>query len=258
MTTRHELIRRELLANGFVATSELSERFGVDVSTIRRDLAVLEREGALRRSHGGATALTVAGEPDIPYRLKKTKRLPQKKAIAEHAAGLVSDGQILVIDSGSTTYAFVERLRHLNSLTIVTNDLRVAKFSAEQAGWMLLVTGGQVMEGVYTMIGDHAVRLLGEVRADWAFLGADAIDPTAGITNSSLEESKAKRAMIVSASATAVLADSSKFGHRSVCPVAAIDDVRHLITDDDLPVADRGAYGDRLICVAADPAAESS
>lgn len=253
MTTRHELIRRELVSTGFVTTSALSDRFGVDVSTIRRDLAMLERDGVLKRSHGGATAVAAPGEQDIPYRLKRTKRLTQKRAIAAHAAGLVSEGQILVIDSGSTTYAFVERLRALNSLTVVTNDLRVAKFSAEQSGWTLLVTGGQLVEGVYTLIGDHAVRLLGEVRADWAFLGADAVDPVAGITNSGLEESKAKRAMIAAARAAVVLADSSKLGRRSLCPVASVDDIDHLITDDDLPAADREAYGERLTCVAVDP-----
>jgi DeoR family transcriptional regulator, aga operon transcriptional repressor len=246
---RRSLIRRELESATYVTTRDLSARLDVDVSTVRRDLVELEKEGVLLRKHGGAVLVDARADPDVPYRFKATLNTAQKAAIARSAASLVSPGDILVVDSGSTTFEMVRALRDVPDLTIITNDLQIARTVADIAGWQLLVTGGVLMENVYTLTGEATIAFIEGVRADWTFLGADAVDARAGITNSNLQEARVKRAMMGAAEETVILADSTKFGRRTISPVTGVGELKHLITDDGLPVGDRAQYGSALIVV---------
>ncbi|MDR5701375.1 DeoR/GlpR family DNA-binding transcription regulator [Agromyces aerolatus] len=246
---RRSLIQQELESATYVTTSDLSSRLDVDVSTVRRDLIALEREGILVRRHGGAMLVDSRTDADIPYSYKATLRTAEKTAIAARAAAMVAPGEIVIVDSGSTTFEMVLALRDVSDLTVVTNDLQIARTVADIEGWRLLVTGGALMEHVYTLSGEAAVRFFEDVRADWTFLGADAVDPRLGVTNSNPQEAQVKRAMIAASNETVILADSSKLNRRSVSPVAQIADVKHLITDGGLDVDSRAAYGPGLIIV---------
>jgi DeoR/GlpR family transcriptional regulator of sugar metabolism len=244
---RRSLIQHELELSTYVTTSELSARLRVDVSTVRRDLVALEREGILQRRHGGAVLTEARIDGDIPYSYKATLRTAEKTAIARRAATFVQASEILIVDSGSTTFELILALRDTPDLTIVTNDLQIARTVADVAGWRLLVSGGALMENVYTLWGESTIRFIEEVRADWTFLGADAIDPKLGVTNSNLQEAQVKRAMIDASNETVILADSSKFGRRSISPVTTIEKVKHIVTDGGLPEMDRPPYGPGLV-----------
>jgi DeoR/GlpR family transcriptional regulator of sugar metabolism len=217
----------------------------VDASTIRRDLDTLVRSGQAERTHGGARPVTGASS-EIPYAVKKTERQPEKIAIARRAAQHVADGDTIILDSGSTTYQVALELRHKADLTIITNDLRIGKYVATIPAVRLLVTGGELLGSVFTLVGERAVDFLSDYSADWAFLGADAIDPTAGITNTNTLEVPLKRAIISAAARTVVLADSSKFGHRALAKVAAIDEVETILTDSGLPSDQAEQYGGKV------------
>lgn len=242
---RREIFHR-LLADGYVDAKTLSSELGVDTSTIRRDLDVMAREGKVERTHGGARPVDGATF-EVPYALKKEVRRREKTAIAAVAASLVADGDSVVLDSGSTTYEVAVALRHKSSLTILTNDLRIAKFVAAFPDVRLLVSGGELLGSVYTLIGDHAVRFMSHYSAEWAFLGADAIDPVAGITNTNTLEVPIKRALIGAAARTVVVADHSKFGHRTLAKVATIDEVDSIVTDAELDEDQRKLYGTKLV-----------
>jgi len=242
---RREIFHR-VLADGYVDAKTLSTALGVDSSTIRRDLDALAREGKVERTHGGAKAVDGVSF-EVPYVLKKDVRRAEKTAIAESAAALVADGDSVVLDSGSTTYEVAVALRHRSSLTVLTNDLRIAKFVATFPDVRLLVSGGELLGSVYTLIGDHAVAFMSQYSARWAFLGADAIDPTAGITNTNTLEVPVKRALIAAAASTVVVADHSKFGHRTLARIATIDEVDRIITDSGLPEDLRGGYHGKLV-----------
>ncbi|MEU1994055.1 DeoR/GlpR family DNA-binding transcription regulator [Nocardia gamkensis] len=232
-STRRREIMHRLLTSGYVEAKALAEELGVDASTIRRDLDALERAGQAQRTHGGARPIPGA-TAKLPYTMKEGERLTQKTAIGEAAAARVSNGDTVILDSGSTTYEVARALRDHKDLTVITNDLRIATLIAETPGMRLLVTGGELLGSVYTLVGERAIGFLSDYTADWTFLGADAVDVDAGITNMNTLEVPLKRAMIAAATRAVAVADSSKFGRRALAKVAGIDEVSCVITDSEL------------------------
>lgn len=241
---RKREILRLLYLTGYVEAKDLAQQLGVDGSTIRRDLDALARAGHLQRTHGGAQAR--AGAIDVPYAVKRGEHLMAKQGIAAAAALLVRDGDSVLLDSGSSTYQLAVALAGRRNLTIVTNDLLIGQAVADYPGLHLLVTGGELLTYTYTLFGDRAVAFVEDLRVDWTFIGADAIDVEAGITNTNTLEIPLKRQMLAVARTTVVLADSSKFGRRSLVRVAGIEEVDRILTDDELDIADESRYGMRL------------
>lgn len=229
---RREILRR-VAEEGHVEARVLAADLDVDSSTIRRDLDALARAGQLDRVHGGARSGGRA-VPEVPYAVKQHERLAQKASIAAAALELVSDGMSVILDSGSTTYQVALALRARRGLTVVTNDLRAAKTLALVPELRLLVTGGELLGSVFTLVGPAAEAFLADVRVDLAFLGADAVDARAGITNTNSLEVPLKRAMLAAATTRVVCADSSKFGHRALVRVAGLAEVDLVLTDDEL------------------------
>ncbi|GAB2663551.1 DeoR/GlpR family DNA-binding transcription regulator [Prescottella soli] len=248
---RREDILRRLVADGYVEAKALSQELGVDASTIRRDLDALARLGKAERTHGGARPV-VGATSEVPYVVKEGGYRAEKVAIAHAAANLVSDGQSVILDSGSTTYQIAAALRHRSDLTILTNDLRIGKYVASFPDVRLLVTGGELLGSVFTLVGERSVEFLADYSVDWAFLGADAIDPAAGITNTNTLEVPIKRAMISAAAHSAVVADSSKFGNRALARVATLAEVDLIITDSGLADDHLDPYGEKLMRVSTD------
>lgn len=240
---KHEILRL-LYLTGYVQARDLAERLGVDGSTIRRDLDALARAGHLQRLHGGAQARP--GTIDVPYAVKQGEHLVAKQGIAAAAARPVRDGDSVLLDSGSSTYQLAVALAGRRNLTIVTNDLLIGQAVADYPGLRLLVTGGELLTSTYTLVGDRAVAFVEDLRVDWTFIGADAIDAGAGITNTNTLEIPLKRQMLAVGRTTVVLADSSKFGRRALVRVAGIEEVDRILTDDELDIADEPRYGMRL------------
>lgn len=238
---RREILRR-VAEEGHVEARVLAVDLEVDSSTIRRDLDALAKAGQIQRVRGGARP-GARSATDVPYAVKQHERLAQKNAIGVAAAELLTDGMTVLLDSGSTTYQVALALRGRQGLTVVTNDLRVAKTLATVPGLRLLVTGGELLGSVFTLAGPAAETFLADVRVDIAFLGADAIDLKAGITNTNSIEVPLKRAMIGAADRTVLCADSSKFGHRALVRVAGVDEVDVVLTDDDLADGIAEEYG---------------
>lgn len=241
--------QREILelitSDGYVEANQLATSLGVNPSTIRRDLDSLAKTGRILRTHGGAR-LVADGAQDIPYARKVAECVREKAMIARGAAEKVREGDAVILDSGSTTYQIAVALRH-KRITIITNDLRIAKFVASDTGARLFVTGGELLGSVFTLVGDRALAFLADLSADWTFLGADAVEPTAGITNTNTLEVPIKKAMIAAAACTFVVVDSSKFGQRALARVAALDDVDGIITDDTRPVPNREDYAALIV-----------
>ncbi|WP_337110323.1 DeoR/GlpR family DNA-binding transcription regulator [Prescottella equi] len=247
---RREDILRRLVADGYVEAKALSQALGVDASTIRRDLDALVQLGKAERTHGGARPV-IGAMSEIPYAVKEGDYQTEKAAIARAAANLVRDGESVILDSGSTTYQVAAALRHRSDLTIITNDLRIGKYVAAFPDVHLLVTGGELLGSVFTLVGARSTEFLSDYSVDWAFLGADAIDP-AGITNTNTLEVPIKRAMVAAAARSAVVADSSKFGNRALARVATLAEVDLIITDSGMADSDLDSYGEKLMRVRSD------
>ncbi|MFD7710533.1 DeoR/GlpR family DNA-binding transcription regulator [Streptomyces sp. NPDC059785] len=246
---RRRFMLERVRARGYAGAQELAREFCVDGSTVRRDLAQLERAGLVRRTRGGVLPADPAEAVDTPYDVRRNQRAGAKRALGEAAAELVEDGQSVIIDNGSTMYQVAAALRQRQNLTVITNDLMVALCLSGHPGAQLHMTGGVMLDTVYTLVGPGAVASLRGLHVDWAFLGAEGVHPKAGITNVNVVEIAVKQAMIEAAERVAIVADSSKLGRRSLAPVCDLNAVSALITDDELPTDQRAAYGPNLRCV---------
>jgi DeoR family fructose operon transcriptional repressor len=227
---------------GRVSVAEVAERFGVTTETVRRDLAVLERAGTLRRVHGGAVptgALSLV-EPGLAER--HGTRAEAKRKIAAAALGLLpaAEGSVL-LDGGSTTAALADLLPLERRLLVATNSVPIAARLSASPGVTLHVLGGRVRGLTQTAVGESTVRALADLRVDVAFIGTNGITAGHGFSTPDETEAATKRAMARAAQRTVVLADSSKLGREHLVRFATVEDVDVLVTDAD---ADAGAVAE--------------
>lgn len=227
--------RREILSllaeNGGVDVPRLAQRLDVSPATVRRDLALLEDLGQLERTHGGAVTSGTGTAFEPRYDEKRMRATAEKQAIARAAVELVRDGAVVVLDSGSTTFALARELKRRRGLTAITVDLKIAIELAEVPGFDVIVVGGRVRPELFGVVGPMTQEALSELHADVAFLGADAISLAAGVTNASLDEVAIKRAIVAAARTSYVLADASKFGQVSLAKVADVHRFTGIVTD---------------------------
>lgn len=245
---RRRALLQRVRETGYADAAGLAREFAVDGSTIRRDLAQLTRAGLIRRTHGGVLPAEPATVIDVPYEVREHENLAAKQAIARAAADLVHDGQTVILDNGSTTYQIAVELRRRRNLTIITNDLLIGLQIAGHPSNRLHMTGGMLLDTVYTLVGPAAVAAFEGLHADWAFLGAEGIDAEAGITNINVVEIPSKLAMMAAAQKVVFAADHTKFGKRAFATVCPVDRATFILSDQALASEKRRAFGDKLIC----------
>ena len=229
---RQQAIAARVADRGRLAVTALAEEFGVTTETVRRDLAVLERAGTLRRVHGGAVpagALTLV-EPGLAERHRS--RSEQKRGIATAALAFLpgADGSI-VLDGGTTTAALAEILPADRRLLAVTSSIPIAARLSMTPGVTVHLLGGRVRGVTQCAVGEEAIRKLADLRVDVAFLGTNGITPDHGFTTPDDAEAATKRAMVRAGQRVVVLADSTKLGREHLVRFAAVEDVDVLVTD---------------------------
>lgn len=237
---RHAAILNELHLKGFAQVSALAQQLGVNPITIRRDLYSLEQQGRCIRTRGGAIQAGEGAVPELPYEIKTRQHVEEKLRIAQAAMNYVDDGDIIILDSGSTMYKLAEQLLTLHRLTVVTNDIKIASLLAVNPSIMLICTGGTARANVYTLSGSQTEQFLQNIRVKKTFLAADAVHTDGIISNMNMEEVAAKQAMIAAANDVILLADSSKFQKTGFANVCELRNVTLVITDLGLPVEWQG------------------
>lgn len=237
---RMEEIVRLLEQHGSVDVGALSERLGVTAKTIRQDLDKLEELGLLERVHGGAV-LRRNGNGIYPIRQRKARELAEKERIAAAAYRYIEEGETIILDGGSTTLALA-KLLGAKPLVVITNDMLIAAELMGKEEITLYVTGGRLRrEGVFTLLGREAERIIRRYNAQKLFLGTSALDFKGGLMVLSEDEAEIKRAMIQSAQCIICLADYSKFHKSALVSFASLRDLDVLITDGRIPDEDRAA-----------------
>ncbi len=230
-----ELIRRK----GAISVHELAQTTEASLPTIRRDLDWLARTGAIQRSHGGASLKTAPGttfEPD--YHITSRVAREEKTRIGRCAAERLRDGQSVIFDSSSTVYEAAYRVVEMGlSLTAITNDLRIGELLAGCPSINLLISGGTLRPGSYTLFGEPGVSFLQDLHVDVALMGIHAITDNSSCCDTSLDIAYAKRYMVAAAASVMILADATKFGHVAFYHAFDIDDRFTIITDRHLPAA---------------------
>ena len=225
---RRQRILERLRVQGRVLACDLVAEFDISPDTVRRDLRELDEAGALRRVHGGA--LPRRGDTDpLPVR---ARRAPVAKAsIARRAAQIVSDGQVVMLDGGTTTLEVARALPERLRATVVTNSLPIALELVDHPGLEVIVVGGNLRSRSRVTVGATAVAALHDIRADVLFLGVCGLHPEIGVSVEDAEEREGKRAMIAGAAEVVGLADHDKLGTALPFVVAPLSEVTRLVTD---------------------------
>lgn len=228
--------KNEILAllkqQGQVEAKALATHYRVSEDTIRRDLREMAAEGLLQRVHGGALPASPA-EADLAQR--RHIAMPSKEEVAEAAARLVSPGQIVILDGGTTCAELARCLPRDMSLTVVTHSPTVAVALAEHHLIEVILIGGRLFRHSMVAVGAAALEALGHIRADLYFMGVTGVHPEAGFSTGDFEEAYIKRALSARAAETVVLASTEKLGVASAYQIGALDMVSSLIVDGALP-----------------------
>lgn len=252
--SRRRRIAAAIARSGEATITELAISFGVSEMTIRRDLESLEGDGAVRRVRGGAiSTLSRSYEPPIAER--GMAAMAAKRAIGRVAAALLADGEIVILDVGTTTLELARALSGRRTLTVVTPSLLVGQELANAPGVRTLLTGGVIRPGEMSLIGHRAEDSFTDLNCDTVFLGVAGIDPERGLTEYNLEDTSVKQAALKAARRCVVLADESKLGRIAFATVAPLSRVDVLVTEaaPDHPVVAAAADAGIEIIHAAQP-----
>jgi DeoR family transcriptional regulator, glycerol-3-phosphate regulon repressor len=206
---RHGEILRRLAADGTVSITELADFFDVSRQTIRRDLKHLADRGQLDLIHGGATLF----EPtEAAFTERCEENADAKAAIGRAAAGLVRDGMVVFLDSGTTTLAVAQALAERKNLTICTTSLSIALLMCRQPLVRVHMLGGEIDPDEEAAVGIDALEAISHFRVDVAFLGGGGLSPDGEVTDFTRNGAEQRSRMAATASKAYFVLDSSKFG----------------------------------------------
>jgi DeoR/GlpR family transcriptional regulator of sugar metabolism len=220
---------------GRASVAELSERFDVSAVTIRHDLTKLEQRGRLVRTHGGAVLKPNAGAELPAFALRKELHLAEKRRIGQAAAGLVGDGESIVLDASTTAWQIARHLKARKELTVVTNGLFIALEFVESPGVTVVMPGGSLRTASASLVGDQGAFILERYHVQKAFLGAGGFTLEEGLTDTDQYEVQLKRRMVERAKEAIAVVDSSKWGQVTFAPLLPIDQLHGVITDGGAP-----------------------
>jgi DeoR/GlpR family transcriptional regulator of sugar metabolism len=227
--TRRRALARAVRQRGSVPVTELAAELGCSEMTVRRDLDVLERDGVIRRVHGAAVATGLRAS-EKPYQVRAFESGEEKEHIGRAVAALISDGETVVLDAGTTT-AEVGRALRGRQVTVMPLGIRTLVDLAYDDQVHLIAPGGDVRPGELVVTGDLAEVAFERLRFDTFVLGACGIDARVGVTTHVPADARVKRAAIASSARTILAADQAKLGIVTfgyVCPLSALE---RMVTD---------------------------
>lgn len=229
---RQQKISEMLQGKSSLKVNELATIFEVSESTIRRDLTEMEDDGLLSRIHGGAVCFNrTSFEPS--FKDKEDEKKFEKNLVGKKAASMIENGDTLILDSGTTTLEIAKNIT-ASGIIVITNSIDIAAILSDKENIELIVTGGTLRVTTRAMVGNIAEKNLQNFRVDKAFIGANGISISDGITTPNLIEAQTKKAMMSVADKVIIVADSSKFNKVSFAVICPIKHVSSIITSSDL------------------------
>lgn len=232
----------------FASLEELAQQVGASVSTVRRDVAVLEERGLARRTHGGARLLQAPKSDEYVFNVRDTHQVAEKEAIGAACAALIQPGQNVILDSGTTCFHVAKHLGD-KVAQVITNSLPIANLFSGSNRHEVHLSGGTIYPRLGTLVGPHAVETFSRLHADVAILSGGGLAAD-GITNSHALLVDIQRAMIAGAAKVIFCLDATKFGRRSTFFLCDFADVDVVVTDAKAPadlIADLRARGIEVV-----------
>ena len=222
---RHSKIIEILSVNGSVQVDKLAKMLDVSLMTIRRDLEKLKREGRIDRFHGGAII-----KQEVPYTEKRSLELDVKYKIAKVSAKLVKKGSIVYLDAGTTTLEIAKAITDIPDLTIVTNDLEIARILLDSPA-NLIMCGGAIQKATGSMVGTLAIYMVANLRMDIAFMGAQSVDDSFNVLTPTMDKGLMKQTVCNNSKEKYLVVDSSKFGRQALIKINDLSDYTAVITN---------------------------
>jgi DeoR/GlpR family transcriptional regulator of sugar metabolism len=243
---RRERIHEYLVRHKIATISVLSELLEVSEATIRRDLELLEDEGFLERTHGGAVLrLSTPVEPE--YLLRAQRFTEEKQLIGARAAAMIEDGDIIFINSGTTTTQIIRNIRSNAEIIVITNNLSAA-LEVGIVSYQLMLLGGNFQKKSNSVAGRFTIDNISTAYATKSFIGVDGINLKYGWTVPSNLEAEVIRLMIARTLGPVIaVSDHSKWGNVANFEIARIDQIHRLITDEGMSPQARAALAGRSV-----------
>ncbi|MCJ0929661.1 DeoR/GlpR family DNA-binding transcription regulator [Virgibacillus halodenitrificans] len=226
---RHKKILNTVVEEGSVRVSQLSKMFGFTEETIRRDLEKLEREGKLKRTHGGAISIQ-EGEKDLPYAKRETQRVSEKEEIAQLALSFIEEDDCILLDGSSTANFLAKALPNI-PLTVITNSVRALMELMPKEKIHVICTGGSFSHTAHSFLGPLTIQSLDNYHADKAFISCKALDVKWGISEANDMQAMVKKKMLEIAQTNFLLLDHSKVGKKAITNVAGLEKIDYIISD---------------------------
>lgn len=236
-----------LTISSSITVSELIQLFQVSIETIRRDLEYLERQGALKRVHGGAVSVQkMQNYTRLSERVSDHQA--EKHELAELAAGYVEQGDIIAVDAGSTTPIFAHELTNMfSNLTVITNSLDIFHICSNKKGFEVILTGGYYHENERAFYGHLTLDMINQLHISKYFLSPSALSLSFGISDFIKEIIPVQRAFLLQSRQVFVLADSSKFETSAALRICKMEPSYIYVTDSALPQEIRQRYEEHHI-----------
>jgi DeoR family fructose operon transcriptional repressor len=236
---RKRMILSDLEEFGQVRVAHLANKFDVSTETVRRYLEELESENKLKKVYGGAVKINEEAEPALYER--EVIRIQEKTMIAEKAVDFINDGDVVLIDEGSTTLQMVKRLCDKSKITVITHSFPVASAlmaysNSKQFDGEIIFVGGKVSPLHYRTGGSFTEKIAREFWADKAFISADGLFHPHGVMSYDLEKSQLAQVYIGNATQSFILTDHTKIGVKANYRICEFEQIDHMICDKPIPV----------------------
>jgi DeoR family fructose operon transcriptional repressor len=235
---RHELILKHLAINKIASSASLSKILNVSESTIRRDLEILDNQGVIERTRGGAI-LSQRIRVETEYMQRAQQYIDEKQRIGFATAELIKEGDIVFVNSGTTAAQVIKHIHGKPNLTIITNNT-TALIDAHDIDFELALLGGFFLPRSNAVIGPFAIDNVRNVFATKCIIGVDGISIRYGCTVPTSAEAEVVRTMMENTQGSIIIvSDHSKWGSVSNYRVARIDQINTFVTDENLDPAAR-------------------
>ncbi len=228
---RRNLILEKLQEEKRVVVGELSQLYGVSEETIRRDLDKLDKDGLAVKSYGGAL-INENTSIDMPFNVRKKRNVTGKQKIAELVAGLINDGEHIILDASTTAVFIAKAIKQKSNLTVITNSIEIIIELSDVSDWNIISSGGSLKEGYLALVGPHAIEGLSSYNVEKAILSCKGIDIEKGITDGNEQFSQAKQTMQRSAKQSIFAIDSSKFEEIAFSKICDVNQADIIVTDE--------------------------
>lgn len=229
---RHFEILEILKNEGFAEVRSLGDRLYASQPTIRRDLDFLEKQGYVRRSHGGA--MLADDKINTPVSFRRGTKAREKAQICKLAASLIKSGSLIFVDASTTASHLADAIHEKDNITVVTNGYPVCRVLSEN-NIRVFSTGGRLLKNSMAFVGNQAEDAVKKYNAEWLFFSSSSLDSDGVISDYSEEETALRVAMRNGAKHTVFLCDSTKIGKTSAFRAFSLSDIDYVVTDSSLP-----------------------